>query len=889
MWNLNAIEIFGQVIDWPMETALFWLLVAQVALVIFMVIVFAILILRVKKNPTQVVVQSDEERALVGIELDTSLAPREFAIGEEFSCEGLLVTAHYNKDPYSEILHEITLLTPEKLEELMQDNKKIEDLEGCVVYVPKLDVEGKPTVTVAYKGKTAVYAVNVVTEHAPVAVTEEEPKERELLGISLDTAVVQREFTVGDTFNCDGLLVTANYNVEPLSEQVFEFTVFTPDMNVEGKPTVTVAFGGKTAVYAISVNAKTEEPAEHERELVGLSLDASMVRREFTVGEQFNCEGLVVTANYSEPPYSEVVTDYEVDAPDMTCEGKPTVTVRYGEKSAVYVVSVVSDVRRELLRITLDTGLVQREFTEGGRFNAEGLVVYASYSEEPYVEVVEDYAVDAPDLSAAGEAVVGVRFGGKRASYPVTVLEAERPAVRELVGITLYTDNVRKEYTAGEALDTTGLIVVANYNMEPLAEEVSDYEILPVDMTQVGAPTVLVRYGEKTIGYQIIVSPATVVINEEPEVIRVKADPIYIQEEQHPQGTLRYDRSFTARLIQSDDEVKHWYTELKNDLLSYKKVKARMSWKRESYRFGRETAVRLSYRGKTLCIYFPLDPKDYEETKYKVEPIDDSVTYEDTPCLYRIKNAKRVRYAMELIAVVMERLGAKRDENHISEDYYVPYEGIVELINKGLIKRNIKTKEDEAFFRQNADAVEEEVAPTDVEIAPGIIVTGAVLEEEKRRTLPVPETFEEPAEEAPVEETPVEETPVEEAPVEETPVEEVPVEETPVEEVPVEEVPVEETPVEEVPVEEVPVEETPVEEVPVEEPVEETPVEEVPVEETPVEEVPVEEVPVEEVPVEEAPAEGTESDGTSDDSGDEAPATRMSLSERRRKSRHKRR
>lgn len=468
MWNINAIEIFGHTIDWSIETALFWLLIAQVTLIIFMVIVFAILI---RRATDQVVVQSEEKRALVGIELDTSLARREFAIGEEFSCDGLVITARYNKDPYSEILSEITLLTPEKLEELKQENKRIEDLEDCVVYVPNLDEEGKPTVTVSYRGKTAVYAVNVVTEHAATA--------------------------------------------------------------------------------------------------------------------------------------------------------------------------------------------------------------------------------------------------------------DERPQERELVGITLYTDNVRKEYTAGDTLDPSGLIVVANYNLEPLAEEVTDYEILPVDMTQVGAPTVLIRYGEKTIGYQITVSPAAVVFDETPEVIHIKADPIYIKEESHEQGTLRYDRSFTARLIQSDDEVKHWYTELKNNLLSYKKVKARMSWKRESYRFGRETAVRLSYRGKTLCLYLSLDPKDYEETKYKIESVEDSVSYEDTPCLYRIKSPRRVRYAIELIAIVMERLGAKKNESYVSEDFYVPYEGVVELINRGLIKRNIKTKKDEAFFRQNTDAEEKEVASTDVEIAPGIIVTGA--------------------------------------------------------------------------------------------------------------------------------------------------------------------
>ncbi len=153
-------------------------------------------------------------------------------------------------------------------------------------------------------------------------------------------------------------------------------------------------------------------------------------------------------------------------------------------------------------------------------------------------------------------------------------------------------------------------------------------------------------------------------------------------------GTVRYDKSFTAKLIQSDDDTKHWYTSLKNELLSWKKVRDRMSWKKESYRFGRDPVAIMTFRGKTLCLLLPLDPKDYAESKYKVEDVSDLSSAEDTPCLYRIKNDRRAKYAKELIAAVMEKLGGERVERD-SVDYYLPYEGVVELIEKGLIKRQI--------------------------------------------------------------------------------------------------------------------------------------------------------------------------------------------------------
>lgn len=202
--------------------------------------------------------------------------------------------------------------------------------------------------------------------------------------------------------------------------------------------------------------------------------------------------------------------------------------------------------------------------------------------------------------------------------------------------------------------------------------------------------------------------PAPVVVPV--PVVAPIAEPIVVAEESAEAGTLRYDRSFTAKLIQSEDEIKSWYTELKNELLSYRKVRDRTSWKHESYRFGREPVARITFRGKTMCLLLPLDPAAYAESKYKVEDVSDLASATELPCMYRIKNERRVKYAKELIAEVMSRYDSVREE-HESVDYYVPYEGIVELIGKGLIKRKISTSEEDAFLR----ARQEEAAQTAAE------------------------------------------------------------------------------------------------------------------------------------------------------------------------------
>ena len=162
-----------------------------------------------------------------------------------------------------------------------------------------------------------------------------------------------------------------------------------------------------------------------------------------------------------------------------------------------------------------------------------------------------------------------------------------------------------------------------------------------------------------------------------------------IIEESFEGGVVRYNRSFMAKYIQSTDETKDFYVHLKNKLLSHLKVRSRISWKRESFSFGRVPFARFVFRGKTLCLCLPLDPAQFAESKYNVEDVSNVALYADTPCLYRIRSDRRLNYAYELIDFVAQNIGTVESNRHY-EDFYMPYEGIVQLIDKGLVKRVIR-------------------------------------------------------------------------------------------------------------------------------------------------------------------------------------------------------
>lgn len=151
---------------------------------------------------------------------------------------------------------------------------------------------------------------------------------------------------------------------------------------------------------------------------------------------------------------------------------------------------------------------------------------------------------------------------------------------------------------------------------------------------------------------------------------------------------IKYSKSFQAKLIQSDGETKNYYSRIKNCLLSYGGVKSRISWKWEAFRIGRKTVAKLRMRGKTLSVALALDPARYEDTKYIVESLAEVKSYAETPCLYKIKNDRRLKYCAELIDVVMAENGLTAGLAMQDEDYAAqfPFETTEALIERKLIK-----------------------------------------------------------------------------------------------------------------------------------------------------------------------------------------------------------
>lgn len=148
---------------------------------------------------------------------------------------------------------------------------------------------------------------------------------------------------------------------------------------------------------------------------------------------------------------------------------------------------------------------------------------------------------------------------------------------------------------------------------------------------------------------------------------------------------IAYNRSFTARIIQSNDALKADYSELKNYMLSYGGVVDKSSWKREAYLSGKVCIASLMVRGKTLCLNLAADPERFKKTKYKVEDLSARSKNNKLPTMYRVNGTRKMQYAKELVDLIFGEYGLSKIERE-PVDYAVPYVSTNNLIIKNLIR-----------------------------------------------------------------------------------------------------------------------------------------------------------------------------------------------------------
>ena len=193
---------------------------------------------------------------------------------------------------------------------------------------------------------------------------------------------------------------------------------------------------------------------------------------------------------------------------------------------------------------------------------------------------------------------------------------------------------------------------------------------------------------------------------------------------------VQYRRSFTARLIQADDEIKDIYKTVRNALLTVSGVKERTSWNYNSINRGRKQFAKINANRKSLILYLALSPSNIED-KYRFRDVSEKKRYKDVPVRYKITGSRSLQYALELIEQAADNNGLTLQEFPFEQNLSIPYEPREDLIKKKLIKVYAKKDSGETITEEQLEEFIEEGAT--VESLSSFTVTDkvSVLEAEK--------------------------------------------------------------------------------------------------------------------------------------------------------------
>lgn len=121
-------------------------------------------------------------------------------------------------------------------------------------------------------------------------------------------------------------------------------------------------------------------------------------------------------------------------------------------------------------------------------------------------------------------------------------------------------------------------------------------------------------------------------------------------------------RSFTEKMVKAPAEVQHKYDELKSYILAYNGIKSRVSATADSYRYKKELLIKMTIQGKTLKVFFALDPHSFDDSTIPVLDVSHKGSYAEVPTLLKVKSKLSVKRAKALIDQVLQAKGLVQGE-----------------------------------------------------------------------------------------------------------------------------------------------------------------------------------------------------------------------------------
>ena len=306
----------------------------------------------------------------------------------------------------------------------------------------------------------------------------EKPENITLTKIEIKTLPTKTEYFVGDTLDTTGLTLTATYSDGSTETVDSGFTCSPTTLSFAGNQSVTVTYAGKTCTFQVTVKAV---------ELTKIEVKTPPTKTEYFVGDTLDTTGLTLTATYNDGSTETVDSGFTCSPTTLSIAGKPGITVSYGGKTCVFLVTVKEKYTCSEIKDQVYTG--NRLYPTFRVYDADGARLNA-----------EDYDMVYRDNINVGTAYIDVKGIGEYSDLDIITSFKIVPA--DASGfVILYSEN--HDYTGEEI--TPAVTVMFD---DRILVEGRDYTLSYANNIEVGTGEITVTgkgnfEGSKTVYFNI--------------------------------------------------------------------------------------------------------------------------------------------------------------------------------------------------------------------------------------------------------------------------------------------------------------------------------------------------------------------------------------------------
>lgn len=235
-----------------------------------------------------------------------------------------------------------------------------------------------------------------------------------------------------------------------------------------------------------------------------ISVETLPAKTVYTVGETLDPAGFSLRVVYANGN-SQVLTDtgaFGFYPTRLDKAGTQNIELSYQGLTCTFQVTVQpgEEVIEGIGVLTLPS---KRSYTVGDTLDTTGLSVRV-YTNNGQRDVTEGFTCSPMAFDRAGEQTVTVSYGGKTCTFTLTIQEEEKPA--SLIVKTLPT---KLNYTVGETLDTTGLVLQEISTRNKARDVTEGFTCSPTELTAAGdRQPITVYYGNLSCTFNVNVKAA---------------------------------------------------------------------------------------------------------------------------------------------------------------------------------------------------------------------------------------------------------------------------------------------------------------------------------------------------------------------------------------------